>query len=110
MPSCAGDASSANSLITVCWLVTVSRTGGFTLCKVFYAVPFRLIGHRLRVRLFDVRLDVFARRKDEMKLFIRTIGIRRAKVKIGMANIAKSTPKSEENATSSQEHVPPITK
>ncbi len=26
--------------------------------------------------------------KDKMKLFIRTIGISRAKVKIGMANIA----------------------
>ena len=27
--------------------------------KVFYTVPSRLIGHRLRVRLFDDRLDVF---------------------------------------------------
>jgi hypothetical protein len=40
-------------------IVTVSRTGGFTLRKVFYTVPSRLIGHRLRVRLFDDRLDVF---------------------------------------------------
>ncbi|MFS2039863.1 MULTISPECIES: IS21 family transposase [Rhizobium/Agrobacterium group] len=40
-------------------VVTVSRTGGFTLRKVFYTVPSRLIGHRLRVRLFDDRLDVF---------------------------------------------------
>jgi hypothetical protein len=39
--------------------VTVSRTGGFTLRKVFYTVPSRLIGHRLRVRLFDDRLEVF---------------------------------------------------
>lgn len=31
---------------------------------------------------------VFARQKDKMKLFIRTIGIGRANVKIGMANIA----------------------
>jgi IS5 family transposase len=30
----------------------------------------------------------FARQKDKMKLFIRTTGISRAKVKIGMANIA----------------------
>jgi hypothetical protein len=30
---------------------------------------------------------VFARQKDKMTLFIRTIGIGRAKVKIGMANI-----------------------
>ena len=37
----------------------VGRTGGFTLKKVFYTVPSRLIGHRLRVRLFDDRLDVF---------------------------------------------------
>ncbi|TCP99712.1 hypothetical protein C8J34_1404 [Rhizobium sp. PP-F2F-G36] len=37
----------------------MSRTGGFTLRKVFYTVPSRLIGHRLRVRLFDDRLDVF---------------------------------------------------
>lgn len=40
-------------------VVTVSRTGGFTLRKVFYTVPSRLIGHRLRVRLYDDRLDVF---------------------------------------------------
>jgi Mu transposase, C-terminal domain len=40
-------------------VVRVSRTGGFTLRKVFYSVPSRLIGHRLRVRLFDDRLDVF---------------------------------------------------
>ena len=33
-------------------------------------------------------LTVFARQKDKMKLFIRTIGIGRAEVKIGMANIA----------------------
>lgn len=39
--------------------VTVSRTGGFTLRKVFHTVPSRLIGHRLRVRLFDDRLEVF---------------------------------------------------
>jgi hypothetical protein len=40
-------------------IVTVSGTGGFTLRKVFYTVPSRLIGHRLRVRLYDDRLDVF---------------------------------------------------
>lgn len=39
--------------------VSVSRTGGFTLRKVFYTVPSRLIGHRLRVRLYDDRLEVF---------------------------------------------------
>ena len=30
---------------------------------------------------------VFAEQKDRMKLFVRTIGIARAKVKIGMANL-----------------------
>jgi hypothetical protein len=40
-------------------IVRVTSTGGFTLRKVFYTVPSRLIGHRLRVRLYDDRLDVF---------------------------------------------------
>src|SRR5690606_37459818 len=40
-------------------IVTVTSSGGFTLRKVFCSVPSRLIGHRLRVRLFDDRLDVF---------------------------------------------------
>ncbi|HEX7323869.1 MAG TPA: IS21 family transposase [Rhodanobacteraceae bacterium] len=39
--------------------VQVTSTGGFTLRKVFYTVPSRLIGHRLRVRLYDARLEVF---------------------------------------------------
>lgn len=40
-------------------VVTVTSAGGFTLRKVFYTVPSRLIGHRLRVRLHDDRLDLF---------------------------------------------------
>jgi transposase InsO family protein/plasmid stability protein len=40
-------------------IVTVTSSGGFTLKKVFYTVPSRLIGHRLRVRLHDDRLDLF---------------------------------------------------
>jgi hypothetical protein len=40
-------------------IVTVTTSGGFTLKKVFYTVPSRLIGHRLRVRLYDDRLEVF---------------------------------------------------
>jgi hypothetical protein len=40
-------------------LVTVTRSGGFFLRRVFYTVPSRLIGHRLRVRLYDDRLDCF---------------------------------------------------
>jgi transposase InsO family protein len=40
-------------------VVTVTSSSGFTLRKVFYSVPSRLIGHRLRVRLFDDRLEVY---------------------------------------------------
>ena len=40
-------------------LVTVTRSSGFVLRRVFYTVPSRLIGHRLRVRLYDDRLDCF---------------------------------------------------
>ena len=39
--------------------VVVTSSGGFTLRKVFYSVPSRLIGHRLRVRLYDDRLELF---------------------------------------------------
>jgi transposase len=40
-------------------VVTVTSSGGFALKRVFYTVPSRLIGHRLRVRLFDDRLELF---------------------------------------------------
>lgn len=40
-------------------MVTVTSSGGFMLRRVFYSVPSRLIGHRLRVRLHDDRLEVF---------------------------------------------------
>ncbi|MCB1835602.1 MAG: transposase, partial [Geminicoccaceae bacterium] len=43
-------------------------------------------GRRSKIR--SAVEHVFARQKDKMKLFVRTIGIGRAKVKIGMANIA----------------------
>jgi len=39
--------------------VDVTSSSAFTLRKVFYSVPSRLIGHRLRVRLYDDRLDCF---------------------------------------------------
>ena len=39
--------------------VRVTSSGGFILRKVFYTVPSRLIGHRLRVRLYDDRLELF---------------------------------------------------
>jgi hypothetical protein len=37
----------------------VTRSGGFLLRRMFYTVPSRLIGHRLRVRLYDDRLECF---------------------------------------------------
>jgi hypothetical protein len=40
-------------------VVTVTSSSGFSLRKVFYSVPSRLIGHRLRVRLYDDRLECF---------------------------------------------------
>ena len=39
--------------------VYVTSSGGFTLRKVFYTVPSRLIGHQLRVHLYDDRLALF---------------------------------------------------
>ncbi len=40
-------------------LVDVTSSSAFTLRKVFYSVPSRLIGQRLRVHLFDDRLECF---------------------------------------------------
>jgi hypothetical protein len=40
-------------------IVTVTGSSGFLLRRVFYTVPSRLIGRRLRVRLYDDRLDCF---------------------------------------------------
>ena len=40
-------------------IVSVTSTSGFILRRVFYSVPSRLIGHRLRVRLYDDRLECF---------------------------------------------------
>jgi len=40
-------------------VVTITSTSSFTLKKVFYTVPSRLIGHRVKVRLYDDRLDLF---------------------------------------------------
>jgi transposase InsO family protein len=39
--------------------VDVTSASAFTLRKVFYSVPSRLIGHRLRVHLYDDRLEGF---------------------------------------------------
>jgi hypothetical protein len=40
-------------------LIAVTSSGGFILRRVFYTVPSRLIGHRLRVRIWDDRLECF---------------------------------------------------
>jgi transposase InsO family protein len=40
-------------------VIPVTSSGGFILKRVFYTMPSRLIGHRLRVRLYDDRLDCF---------------------------------------------------
>jgi hypothetical protein len=40
-------------------IVIVTSSGGFILRRVFYTAPSRLIGHRLRVHLFDDRLECF---------------------------------------------------
>jgi transposase InsO family protein len=39
--------------------VVVTSSGGFSLRSVFYTVPSRLIGHRLRVRIWHDRLECF---------------------------------------------------
>ena len=46
----------------------VTSTGGFALRRVFYTVPSRLVGHRLRVRLYDDRLVVYAGTEQLMTL------------------------------------------
>ena len=40
-------------------IVTVTSSGGFTLRRVIYTAPSWLIGHRLRVHLYDDRLECF---------------------------------------------------
>lgn len=40
-------------------VIPVTSSGGLILRRVFYTVPSRLIGHRLRVRIFDDRLECF---------------------------------------------------
>jgi hypothetical protein len=40
-------------------IVLVTSSSGFALKKVFYTVPSRLIGYRLRLRIYDDRLECF---------------------------------------------------
>ena len=49
-------------------LVRVTKTGGFTLRRVYYTVPSRLVGQRLRVRVYDDRLVLFAGTEELMTL------------------------------------------
>ena len=49
-------------------IVIVTSSCGFVLRKVFYSTPSRLIGHRLRVRLYDDRLDVYLGGTHQMTL------------------------------------------
>jgi hypothetical protein len=49
-------------------IVTVTSPSGFVLRKVFYGTPSRLIGHRLRVRLYDDRLDVYLGGSHQMTM------------------------------------------
>jgi hypothetical protein len=49
-------------------IVTVTSSSGFVLRKVFYSTPSRLIGHRLRVRLYDDRLEVYLGGTHQMTL------------------------------------------
>jgi hypothetical protein len=48
--------------------VVVTSSGGFSLRKVFYTVPSRLIGHWLNVRLYDDRLICFLGSTEVLKL------------------------------------------
>jgi hypothetical protein len=40
-------------------IVTVTSSGGFILRRIFYTAPSQLIGHRLRVHLYDNRIECF---------------------------------------------------
>ena len=40
-------------------VVSVTRTGGFLVKSIFYSAPSQLIGQRLRVHLYDDRLEAF---------------------------------------------------
>jgi len=49
-------------------LVTVTRSSGFVLRKVFYTVPSRLIGYRLKLRIHDDRLECFLGQRHVLTL------------------------------------------
>jgi hypothetical protein len=40
-------------------VVQVVRTGGFLVKQIFYSAPSRLMGQRLRVYIFDARVEAY---------------------------------------------------
>ena len=48
--------------------VRVTRSSGFVLRKVFYTVPSRLIGHRLGVRLYADRVELYLGSRHQLTL------------------------------------------
>jgi len=48
--------------------VVVTSSSGFVLRKVFYTVPSRLIGYRLKVRIYDDRLECFLAQRHVLTL------------------------------------------
>ena len=60
-------------------IVTVTSSGGFILRRVFYTAPSRLIGHRLRVHLYDDRLDCFLGSTPMMTLQAGAAGLATAR-------------------------------
>ena len=53
-------------------ILDVTSSGGFTLRKIFYTVPSRLIGHHVRVRLYDDRLELLVGATCGLTLISRT--------------------------------------
>jgi hypothetical protein len=48
--------------------VLVTSSSGFTLRRVFYTVPSRLIGYRLKLRIYDERLECFLAQRHVLTL------------------------------------------
>jgi hypothetical protein len=70
-------------------IVTVTSSGGSILRRVFYTAPSRLIGHRLRVHLYDDRLDCFLGSTPMMTLRVtcaKALTLRRFR---GIAEVAR---------------------
>ena len=48
--------------------VRVTSSSGFTLRRVFYTVPSRLIGYRLKLRIYDDRVECFLAQRHVLTL------------------------------------------